>query len=130
MSSNGRRTPKGVALFVAGDFATVGGQPRTGLAVVDAGTGALDPEVDIAFTVPRQGNEPRVETIGITPDGATLVAGGNFTVVDGQSRWQAALVDVASRPARLLAWKTDTAPGKVLRLRWPSDNRKPRDHQR
>ena len=97
----------GQRLFVAGNFATVEGQPRTGLAVVDTDTGALDPDVDIAFTVPRQGTEPRVETIGLTPDGATLIAGGNFTMVDGRSRWQAALVDVASRPARLLDWQTD-----------------------
>ena len=65
---------------------------------VDAGSGALDGDVDVAFTVPRQGNEPRVETIAVTPDGTTLVAGGNFTVAGGQPRWQVALVDVGSRP--------------------------------
>jgi hypothetical protein len=97
---------QGQRLFMAGDFTTVNGQPRGGLAVVDAATGALDGDVDIAFTSPRQGNVPRVETIGLTPDGATLVAAGNFTVAGGQSRWQVALVDVGSRPAKLLDWQT------------------------
>jgi Domain of unknown function (DUF5122) beta-propeller len=97
----------GSRLFLAGDFTSVAGQPRGGLAVVDAGSGALDGAVDVAFTVPRQGNEPRVETIAVTPDGATLVAGGNFTMVDGQTRWQVALVDVGSNPAKVLDWQTD-----------------------
>ena len=97
----------GSRLFLAGDFTSVAGQPRGGLAVVDAGSGALDGAVDVAFTVPRQGNVPRVETIAVTPDGTTLVAGGNFTMVDGQSRWQVAMVDVGSNPARLLDWQTD-----------------------
>jgi len=98
---------QGSRLFLAGDFTSVAGQPRGGLAAVDAGSGALDGAVDVAFTVPRQGNEPRVETIAVTPDGTTLVAGGNFTIVDGQSRWQVALVDVGSNPAKVLDWQTD-----------------------
>ena len=97
----------GSRLFLAGDFTSVGGQPRSGLAAVDAGSGALDGAVDIPFTAPRQGNEPRVETIAVTPDGSTLVAAGNFTVVGGQTRWQVALVDVASQPAKVLDWQTD-----------------------
>src|ERR671918_540275 len=92
----------GSRLFLAGDYTSVAGQPRGGLAAVDAGSGALDGAVDIAFTAPRQGNEPRVETIAVTPDGTTLVAGGNFTSVGGQSRWQVALLDVGSRPAKVL----------------------------
>jgi beta-propeller uncharacterized protein DUF5122 len=97
----------GSRLYLAGDFTSVAGQARGGLAAVDAGSGALDGAVDIAFTVPRQGNEPRVETIAVTPDGTTLVAGGNFTVVGGQSRWQVALLDVGSRPAKILDWQTN-----------------------
>ena len=97
----------GQRLFLAGEFTTVNGQARGGLAAIDAGSGALDPDVNVAFTAPRQGNEPRVETIAVTPDGKTLVAGGNFTRVDGQARWQMALVDVGSRPARLIDWQTN-----------------------
>jgi hypothetical protein len=97
----------GSRLFLAGAFNSVAGQPRGGLAAVDARSGALDGTLDVAFTVPRQGNEPRVETIAVTPDGTTLVAGGNFTVAGGQSRWQVALVDVGANPARVLDWQTD-----------------------
>ena len=97
----------GQRLFLAGEFSTVNGQARNGLAAVDATSGALDGDVAVAFTAPRQGNDARVETIAVTPDGTTLVAGGNFTVVDGQSRWQMALVDVGSRPARVLDWQTN-----------------------
>ncbi len=96
----------GSRLFLAGDFSTVEGAARSGLAAVDANTGALDNDVNLAFTQPRQGNQPRVETIGVTPDGTTLIAGGNFTDVDGQSRWQVALVDVGAHPARLADWQT------------------------
>ena len=98
---------RGSRLYLAGNFTSVGGQARGGLAAVDAGTGAVDPDVDVAFTVPRQGNEPRVETIAVTPDGATLVAGGNFTVAGGQNRWQVALVDVGARPAKVVDWQTN-----------------------
>ena len=97
----------GSRLYLAGTFATVGAQPRSGLAAVDPTTGAVDPDVAVAFTVPRQGNTPRVEKIAVTPDGNTLVAIGNFTQVDGQTRWQAALLDVGAHPARVLDWQTD-----------------------
>jgi hypothetical protein len=97
----------GQRLFLAGEFSTVNGAARNGLAAVDAVNGAIDDDVAVSFTAPRQGNDARVETIAITPDGSTVVAGGNFTVVDGQPRWQMALVDVGSRPARLLDWRTD-----------------------
>jgi hypothetical protein len=97
----------GTRLFLAGNFSSVGGQARAGLAAVDAATGALDPDVTVAFTAPRQGNEARVETIALTPDGATLVAGGNFTEAGGESRWQVALVDVGTRPAGVIDWQTD-----------------------
>ena len=97
----------GSRLYLAGPFATVDGQARGGLAAVDVSSGAVDPDVAVAFTVPRQGNTPRVETIAVTPDGATLVAAGNFTQVGGQTRWQVALLDVGSHPARVLDWQTD-----------------------
>ena len=98
---------RGSRLYLAGNFSSIGGQARGGLAAVDADTGAVDPDVDVAFTVPRQGNEPRVETIAVTPDGTTLVAGGNFTVAGGQDRWQVALVDVGARPAKVVDWQTN-----------------------
>jgi hypothetical protein len=101
----------GERLFVAGAFTSVSGTTRNGLAALDAGTGAVDPDVDIPFTTSRtisgRATTQRVETIALTPDGSTLVAAGNFLQAGGQDRVQIALVDVGSRPARLLDWQTD-----------------------
>jgi hypothetical protein len=101
----------GTRLYLAGAFTTVSGKARGGLAAVDTVTGGVDPDVNIAFTDPRQGTVPRVESIAVAPDGRTLVAGGNFLTADGQSRSQIAMLDVAARPARLAAWQTDSYSG-------------------
>ena len=97
----------GNKLYLAGTFSTVNNQARGGLAAVDATTGALEQNLIIHFTNPRRGTVPRVETIALSPDGQTLVAGGNFLTADGQSRVQVAMVDLAARPARLADWQTD-----------------------
>ena len=96
----------GQRLFLAGEFDRVNGDARAGLAAVDAGSGNIDADINLAFTTPRQGAQPGVQTIAVSPDGATLVAAGNFTMVDGQSRWQVAVADVGSRPAKLHNWHT------------------------
>jgi hypothetical protein len=96
----------GNRLYLAGVFTTIGGQARGGLAAVDVATGALDPDVNIAFTDSFLGGVPRVETIAVSPDGKTLVAGGNFRTVGGQPRAQIAMVDVGARPARVADWQT------------------------
>ena len=101
----------GDRLFAAGVFDT----PRMGLAALDVHSGALVESVDIAFTDPRAGSKPRVETLALTPDGATLVAGGNFTRVDGQKRWQVALLDVSpGAAASVLDWQTDRFDDTVV----------------
>ena len=97
----------GSRLYMAGGFSTVNGQARRGLAAVDAATGALDAGIDVPFTDPHQGSAPRVESIAVSPDGATLVAGGNFTTVGGQRRVQIAMLDVGVRPGRVADWQTD-----------------------
>jgi hypothetical protein len=91
-------------LIIAGIFTRVGGAERLGLAAVDLDNGGLS-SLNVAFTVPRQGTLARVETIAVTPDGETLVAGGNFTVANGQPRYQIALVDIDGN--RLVDWRTD-----------------------
>ena len=98
----------GDRVFLAGPFATVRSVARIGLAAVDVETGAVDSDVNVAFTEPRQGVSPRVESIAVTPDGKTLVAGGNFTKAGGQERWQVALLDVTDgRSASVLNWQTN-----------------------
>ena len=108
----------GHRLILAGPFATVQDQPRGGLAAVDAHSGALDPNLDIAFSDPRQGAVSRVESIAVTPDGRTLAAGGNFTRVAGVERWQVALLDITpGRPAALRDWQTDRFNDTVVTRR-------------
>jgi hypothetical protein len=96
----------GNRLFVGGGFSAVNHAPRMSLAVLDPVTGTVDPAVDVPFTAPRQGRL-RIEKLDVTPDGATLVAGGTFTRVAGQERQQLAVVDVGATPARLSSWRTD-----------------------
>jgi hypothetical protein len=96
----------GNRLFLAGIFDQVNQQSRGGLAAVDAGTGVLDGGLNVPFTVPRKGVQPRVETIAVSPDGATLVAAGNFMVAGGQPRPQIAMLNVAARPAVVENWHT------------------------
>jgi hypothetical protein len=96
----------GSRLYLAGDFTKVDNQPRGGLAGVDVTTGVLDPDLNVPFTVPNQGSTPRVETIAVSPDGRTLVAGGNFRSAGGQSRVQIAMVDLSTTPATLADWQT------------------------
>ncbi|MEW6475957.1 MAG: hypothetical protein AB1679_27185 [Actinomycetota bacterium] len=107
----------GDRLFAAGIFDT----PRLGLAALNVHTGALIEDVNVTFTDPRAGTKPRVESLALTPDGTTLVAGGNFTRVNGQERWQVALLDVTpGRPAQVLDWHTDRFNDTVVSDR-PND---------
>jgi hypothetical protein len=96
----------GSRVYVGGLFTAAAGTPRLGLAAYNVTTGALDPDVNVAFTVPRDGT-PHVAKLDVTPDGSTLVAIGNFLQAGGLPRAQIALLDVASRPARVTDWQTD-----------------------
>lgn len=93
-------------LFLGGRFSAVNGTPRGNLAVLDTTSGAVDPNVDVPFAEARQGRAG-IEKLAVTPDGSQLVAVGNFTRVAGEERPQLAVVDLASRPARLADWHTD-----------------------
>jgi hypothetical protein len=97
----------GTRLFVAGGFTTFNGKARGGLAAVNTTTGQIDSNLNVAFGTPRQGTTARVETIAISPDGKTLVAGGNFLTAGGQSRPQIAMIDLGASPAKLADWQTD-----------------------
>ncbi len=98
----------GDKLIIAGAFTRVNSPStlnRAGLAAVNVNTGDLDPDLDVAFTVPYKGDVPRVETIAVTPDGKKLVAGGNFTLVDGQPRVQLAMIDLVNNEVE--DWHTE-----------------------
>ncbi|MCI3948436.1 MAG: domain containing protein [Acidimicrobiales bacterium] len=96
----------GNRLYVGGAFTAASGVARGGLAAFNVTTGVLDPDVDVAFTVPRRGTT-HVAKLDVTPDGSTLVAIGNFLQAGGLARAQIAMLDVASRPARVTDWQTD-----------------------
>lgn len=93
-------------LYLAGAFNWVNGTSHAGLARLHASTGAIDPTFAINATVGRSGTSSYVWTIDVSPDGETLVAGGNFTDVNGLSRNQIALLDLSGTPS-VLDWSTE-----------------------
>ena len=97
----------GGKLYIAGAFNWLDGVQRHGLARIDAATGAIDPGFVVDATDGRNGASPYVWTIDITPDGRTLVMGGNFMTVNGQSRNQIALIDIDAAGSPTVAdWST------------------------
>ncbi len=93
-------------LYLAGAFNWVNGTSHAGLARLHASTGAIDPTFAINATVGRSGTSSYVWTIDVSPDGETLIAGGNFTDVNGLSRNQIALLDLSGTPS-VLDWSTE-----------------------
>ena len=103
----------GDRLYVGGTFTVEG---RTGLLTLGAATGAADPF--LASSVQQNHNWTEGSTgyakapVGVTdldvsPDGRTLVAVGNFEIVDGQLRDQMAVWDLSGTQAALrLDWRT------------------------
>ena len=102
----------GSDLYAAGEFTTVGGAARSGLARLDETTGKADPALDLPFTrpwVPWPGARApmRVWRIDVTPDGSKLLAAGNFRRVGGDPRDQIAILDVSQTPVVLDDWSTE-----------------------
>ena len=83
-------------LFLMGRFMNVANQPRSLLAAVDATTGVLDTSVGATFAAPRNGGSLSILSGDVSPDGTKLVAIGNFTLVNGQSRYQIVVLDIAA----------------------------------
>jgi hypothetical protein len=93
-------------LYVGGRFTEVHGAPRSAFAVVDAASGALRTGIDVPFTGLHNGGSTHIAKLDVTPDGARLVAVGNFTTVAGQLRRQIALLDLTPTTATLSGWAT------------------------
>lgn len=95
----------GNQLYIGGGFLWVNGTRHALLARLDATTGAIDDTFHIDASVPRAGSE-YVWTIALSPDGGTLLAGGNFTQVNGQARNQIVMVDTAGSGS-VAGWSTE-----------------------
>jgi hypothetical protein len=76
----------GSTVYVAGDFASIGGQPRLGLAALDATTGAA--------TAWNPGPAFGIETLGAS--GSSVVAAGRFYSLGGRPRNGLAAIDTAT----------------------------------
>ncbi len=95
---------RGGRLFIGGKFEKVNNVSRGSLAVLNPATGALD-----AFNLPVAGTlaagaPPSVSALDVSPDGSTLVVGGNFTTVGGLPRTQLAIIDATA--GKLTPWQT------------------------
>jgi len=77
----------GTSVYLAGDFGTVGGQPRDSLARVDAATGALADTFQHSITGPPY---------AMVAANDRLYVGGAFTMVDGQARGRVAAFDLTT----------------------------------
>jgi hypothetical protein len=87
----------GGSLIAAGNFTKK-------LMAMDPATGADLGTIDIAVTgVVDTNDETRIKYIAVSPDGTRLVATGNFTTVDGQSRRRAFMLDLGAT-ATLSTW--------------------------
>ncbi|MEV0839226.1 WD40 repeat domain-containing protein [Actinocatenispora sera] len=91
-------------LYVGGAFHWLNGTQHSLLGRMNATTGQIDPSFQVDASVPRSGSE-YVWTMAVSPDGNTLVVGGNFTQVNGQARNQLAMIDLTGTP-QLADWST------------------------
>nr|WP_205809111.1 hypothetical protein [Micromonospora sp. HNM0581] len=93
-------------LYAAGAFNWLNGTAHSGLGRFDATTGEIDPTFNINTSVGRHGTSMYAWTIDVTPDGATLVVGGNFLYVNDLPRNQIALVDLTGTPS-VIDWSSE-----------------------
>ena len=83
----------GNIVYAAGNFDSIGGQPRNGIAALDATTGqvtAWNPDASGGYS-------PRVFALALS--GSTLYAGGWFTSIGGQARHNLAALDATTGQA-------------------------------
>ncbi|MEU4828630.1 delta-60 repeat domain-containing protein [Actinomadura sp. NPDC023710] len=99
---------QGSHLYIGGRFDTVtdsvSGVQRHILARLNSDTGAVDPAFDITVSDPRSG-DLLVKNLAVNPAGTKLVIDGTFTKVDGQQRYQIAMIDLGATVA-LSGWET------------------------
>jgi PKD repeat protein len=94
-------------LYVTGRFSKVANEPHTLLAALDPVTGAVDPTVKVTFSEPRRNGTLTIYDADITPDGSKLVAIGNFTKINGLTRYQIGVIDLTTSPPSVANWHTN-----------------------
>ena len=97
---------RGSHVYAGGEFTTIAGQTHAPLARVDATTGKADANFNLSVTDPRQGSL-KVYKLAVNPADSRLVIDGTFTKVAGQRRYQIAMIDTTSKPAKLTTWATE-----------------------
>ncbi|QKW36283.1 delta-60 repeat domain-containing protein [Actinomadura sp. NAK00032] len=107
---------RGGFLYVSGEFGTitdtVTNERRSNLARLDPNTGALDPAFNIIVSEKRdQAAKLNVRNMAVDQAHTKLLINGTFTQVNGESRPQIAMIDLASTPT-LSSWATDDYSGK------------------
>ncbi len=99
---------RGQTLYVGGTFTTIKGVSRQNLAAVDTTTGAVSPNLNLPLTDSRKsGVVPSLYKLEVSPDGTKMVVIGNFTKINGLTRWQAGMIDLSTTPASVANWSTD-----------------------
>ena len=103
----------GNRLFLAGTFAKLGGIAHSGLATVNATTGALDPFMNLQVAGHHNWNGSGAKgavgavKLDINPAGTRLVTIGNFKTVNGSDLDQVMLADISGASATLANWQTN-----------------------
>jgi hypothetical protein len=100
-------THVGDRIFVGGAFTSAGGQPRSGLAALDAVGGHV-------ITTWRADVNGAVDALAASSDGTTLYVGGDFTVVGGLTRRHLAAVSTST--GAVSGWNPGAIGGSVLAL--------------
>ena len=99
-------------LIIAGQFTTVGGQPRGQLASLDPTTGKLTTFMQHTFAGPHNGGVLAVTKMDVTPNGNLLMAIGNFSTVDGLDRDLLVVLNTSGATSVVSTWSTTFfAPG-------------------
>jgi hypothetical protein len=96
---------RGSHVYIGGEFTTIAGKTHAPLARVDATTGKADAALNIPVTTPRSG-DLKIYKLAVDPADEHLVIDGTFTRVDGQRRYQIAMINTSGTP-KLSTWATE-----------------------
>ncbi|WP_084263465.1 hypothetical protein [Actinomadura formosensis] len=96
---------RGSRLYIGGSFTKAGGKARTAVARLDAVTGVADSSFNFSVTTPRSG-ALKVYKLAVDPADTRMVINGTFTRVNGQTRYQIAMITLGTGTAKLSTWST------------------------